>query len=148
MKVPKLVRKVGVALGARTLREPIFLAMLDRALHHVECGASPVAYIDVGSNDGTEAMRVQDQYRDANIYILEPDVDNFHYLRRRFRLRGQVEIRNIGVSNYDGPGAFYRAAGRDNLHAARASDKTEEQVQVQYTTLNTFLPRVKLSRRW
>jgi FkbM family methyltransferase len=121
------------------LREPLFLEMLKYGL-----GSGPVTMIDVGSNDGVEAIyAMQLGITGLHVHLIEPDAGNLERCARNVRkaigAQAPMTFSNFAVSNFDGDGVFYRNAKASHLNSASRTECANIEVPVRYITLESYI---------
>jgi len=120
-------------------REPLFLEMLGRGL-----GTGPITMISIGSSDGGECIyAMKRKGRDVTVHLLEPDPQNLEICQQNIARTGpevgQVQFHQLAVSNQVDHGYFFRNPDAPNLNSAVATDGASERLEVEYTTLDSFI---------
>lgn len=138
---------LGDPVARSAMREPLFLEMLAYGL-----GKEPVTMIDVGSDDGVEAIHaLRLGVPGLKVHLLEPDNGNLERCRKNVsRAIGRdapVTFSNCAVSNLDRDGVFYRNAEASHLNSATPTAGANIKVPVRYVTLASYLQAQNIQGR-
>jgi FkbM family methyltransferase len=85
------------------LNEVLVLRVYGRRLPSTE----PKTILDLGSHMGATVLFWRERFPEARIVALEPDPVTFHRLQRNVGALPGVELRNVAISDKDGPVSFF-----------------------------------------
>lgn len=99
LNVPKIAHPIKLRVNTSDL--PTFYQVFLNNEYKINFPFEPKLIIDAGANIGLFTLKMKNNYDDAKIICLEPDVDNFNILLQNVANYNDIYCENCGLWNKD-----------------------------------------------